>query len=339
MNGPVLVTGGAGYVGSHACKALAAAGLLPVTFDNLSTGRREAVRWGPLVAGDILDPAALDRVMAAHRPWAVLHFAALTLVAESIAAPERYWRTNVDGTAAVVAACGRHAVPVLVLSSSCAVYGMPERVPVAEAAPLRPVTPYGASKLAAERLVAGAAGAGLRSACLRYFNAAGADPEALIGEARREETHLIPCALDVVQGRRPQLTIMGSDYATADGTAIRDYIHVSDLAAAHVAALRHLAAGGGSFVANLGSGRGHSVRAVIAAVERVTGRRVACAEAPRRPGDPAVLVADAGFAGRLLALTMPLSADLDAIVATAWRWHQRWAAATGAAGGPAAVRC
>jgi UDP-arabinose 4-epimerase len=227
----VIVTGGAGYVGSHTCKALAARGYLPVTYDNLSIGNRWAVRWGPLERGDILDAGRLHDVFKRHRPAGVLHFAALALVGESMEVPGLYYRTNVTGAQTVLDACRIHDVPAFVFSSTCAVYGVPSALPIAEETPPHPIHPYGASKLMVERILDDYEKAyGLRFMALRYFNAAGADPDGEIGETRDVETHLIPLALDALLGRRPPLRIFGEDYPTPDGTAIRDYIHVSDLA-------------------------------------------------------------------------------------------------------------
>jgi UDP-glucose-4-epimerase GalE len=315
VSGAVIVTGGAGYVGSHACKALARAGFTPVAFDNLSIGRREAVRWGPLEVGNLLDAAGLHEAFTYHRPAAVMHFAALGLVGESMIEPARYWRNNLTGTINVLDACRAHRVEAFVLSSTCAVYGVPKQVPIREDASQAPVNPYGASKLGAERAVADYCAAyGLRAAALRYFNVGGADPEGETGEARDVETHLIPLALDAILGHRPPPRIMGDDYPTPDGTAVRDYVHVFDLARAHVAALHHLLGGGESFVANLGTGRGYSVREVITA--------------PRRPGDPPQLIADPAGAFDLLGLDFPLSQTIEQIIETAWHWHSRRAALT-----------
>jgi UDP-glucose-4-epimerase GalE len=320
----VLVTGGAGYVGSHACKALAQAGYLPVTYDNLSIGNRWAVKWGPLELGDILDSNRLHEVFRKHRPVAVMHFAAFALVGESMQEPSLYYRNNVTGAVNLLDAARAHDAGHVVFSSTCATYGVPDKIPIREDVPQRPVNPYGASKLMVERILADYAMAyGLRYAALRYFNAAGADPDGEIGESRAVETHLIPLALEAVLGRRPPLRVLGTDYPTPDGTAVRDYIHVADLADAHVAALQHLLAGRDSFAANLGTGRGHSVREVIAAAERVTGRRVPVTPGPRRPGDPAMLLADPSLARRLLGLDLARSHDLEQIVAHAWAWHAR----------------
>jgi UDP-arabinose 4-epimerase len=321
-DGTVLVTGGAGYIGSHACKALAAAGYRPVTYDNLSIGNRWAVRWGPLERGDILDTTRLHEVIKAYRPVGVLHFAALALVGESMQAPGLYYRTNVAGAVNLLDACRIHEVPAFVFSSTCAVYGTPERMPIAEDAPQRPINPYGASKLMVERVLDDYDMAyGLRHVALRYFNAAGADPDGEIGEARDVETHLVPLALDALLGRRPPLKVFGDDYPTPDGTAVRDYIHVSDLAEAHVRALGLLLAGGPSRKLNLGTGHGYSVRQVLDAAAAVAGRPVPHGLAPRRAGDPPELVADPRAAFALLGQDLTARSGLARIVETAWAWH------------------
>ncbi|MEQ9190425.1 MAG: UDP-glucose 4-epimerase GalE [Alphaproteobacteria bacterium] len=317
----VLVTGGAGYVGSHAAKALAAAGHRPVVFDTLSRGHARAVRWGPLVQGDIRDGAALDATLAEYRPAAVMHFAALALVGEGESDPATYWDVNVAGTLSLLNAMTRAGLTSLVFSSTCAVYGRPDVAAIAESTPLNPLNTYGRTKLAAECLMTSWHSLGLRHAALRYFNAAGADPTGLIGEAHTPETHLIPLTLDAAAGGAP-LAVFGSDYDTPDGTAIRDYVHVDDLATAHVRALDHLLAGGDSLTLNLGSGTGHSVRQVIHAVEQVTGRPVPITAAPRRAGDPPRLVAAAEHAQRILGWTATGS-SLTRIVETAWAWHNR----------------
>lgn len=288
----VLVTGGAGFVGSHACLALAEDGVTPIVYDNLSRGHRQAVQWGPLVIGDLLDRNALDDAFDTHQPEAVLHFAALAYVGESVTHPERYWRTNVGGTATLLGAMRRARVHKLVFSSTCAIYGEPPRQPMDEDLPLAPVNPYGATKVAAEQAIRDAgAGWGLRSICLRYFNAAGADPEGRLVERHDPETHLLPLAIDAALGKRPPLTVFGDDWPTPDGTCVRDYIHVLDLAAAHVGALAHLEAGADSDAFNLGTGHGHSVREVLQAVEAALGRPVPHSVGPRRPGDPPTLTA------------------------------------------------
>ena len=319
----ILVTGGAGYVGSHACKALAAAGYTPVAYDNLGRGHRELVRWGPLEVGDLADRARLDEVFARHRPEAVMHFAAFAYVGESVQDPALYYRNNVGGTLELVEATRRAGVNALVFSSTCATYGVPERMPIDEDTPQRPINPYGATKLAIERMLADYGAAyGLRSASLRYFNAAGCDPDGETGELHDPETHVIPRVLMAAAGEIEHVEVFGTDYPTPDGTCLRDYIHVADLARGHVQALDYLQRGGATTGVNLGTGRGFSVREVIAAAEQVTGRRIPVREAPRRPGDPPVLVADPARARALLGFA-PRYTELAPMVATAWRWHTR----------------
>lgn len=316
--GAVIVTGGAGYIGSHACKALARVGYRPITYDNLSIGNCWAVRWGPLERGDILDANRLHEVFKAHRPVGGLHFAALALVGESMQAPGLYYRTNVTGAINLLDACRIHDVPAFVLSSTCAVYGAPDRMPIPEDTPPRPINPYGASKLMVERILEDYAMAyGLHYMALRYFNAADGE----IGEARAIETHLIPLALDAILGRRPMLKIFGDDYPTPDGTAVRDYIHVSDLAEAHVRALDLMLAGGPSRKVNLGTGQGYSVRQVLDAAEAVAGRPVPHEMASRRRGDPPALVANPGAALDLLGHDLVGRSGLTRIIETAWTWH------------------
>jgi len=319
----ILVTGGAGYIGSHACKSLARAGYRPVAFDSLVRGHREAVRWGPLVEADLADAERLADTIKRHAVAAVMHFAAFAYVGESMTNPELYFRNNVGNSMRLLEAMRTAGVRHIVFSSTAAIYGIPERVPIPESAPHRPVNPYGESKLMVERMLHWYGEAhGFTHASLRYFNAAGADPEGEIGEDHDPETHLIPLVLQAALGRRAQIDILGTDYPTPDGTAIRDYIHVQDLADAHVRAIEHLLRGGGSLELNLGTGSGHSVREVIAAAERVTGRRIPQREAPRRSGDPPALVAQASRAREALAW-LPALSDIDRIVATAWAWHSR----------------
>jgi UDP-glucose-4-epimerase GalE len=319
----ILVTGGAGYVGSHACKALAAAGYTPVTYDNLGRGHRELVRWGPLEVGELADRARLDEVFARHRPEAVMHFAAFAYVGESVQDPALYYRNNVGGTLELVEATRRAGVAALVFSSTCSTYGVPERMPIDEDAPQRPINPYGATKLAIERMLADYGAAyGLASVSLRYFNAAGCDPDGETGELHEPETHIIPRVLMAATGEIEHVEVFGTDYPTPDGTCLRDYVHVADLAQGHVRALDYLKRGGATTAVNLGTGRGFSVREVIAAAGEVTGRRIPVREAPRRPGDPPVLVADPTRARALLGFA-PRYTELAPIVATAWRWHTR----------------
>ena len=320
MGGPaVLVTGGAGYVGSHACKALAQAGFLPVAYDSLERGHAWAVQWGPLERGDLLDGARLAQVIAAHAPVAAMHFAAYASVEESLRRPELYYRNNVQGALVLLQALLDAGVRSVVFSSTCAVYGPPRAERLTEEHPHAPLTPYGASKSMVERILADLSALGLRSAALRYFNAAGADPEGEIGEAHEPETHLIPLALRAALGRARKLTIFGADYPTRDGTCLRDYVHVSDLAEAHVAALRRLLGGADSFVCNLGSGHGATVREVIAAVEATLGRSVPVEHGARRPGDPSSLLADTRRARELLGWS-PSRSGLREIMQTAAAW-------------------
>ena len=322
-NGTVLVTGGAGYIGSHVCKALAGGDFRPVVYDNLSTGHRSFVRWGPLVEGDLLDREALAHAFRAHRPAAVVHLAACADAEQSVTDPARYWRNNLVGSLNLLdAACAEEIVPI-VFSSTCAVYGAAPAVPIREDAPLLPINPYGHTKLAVERTLADYDDAyGLRSICLRYFNACGADPDGELGESRDPETHLVPRAILAATGRLTELIVFGDDYPTADGTSIRDYVHVSDLAVAHVAAVRRLTGGGSSVSLNLGAGRGLSVREVMDAVARVTKHEVPYRISPRRRGDAPVLVADTSRAQRLLGFRTPHS-DAETIVRTAHAWMAR----------------
>jgi UDP-glucose-4-epimerase GalE len=319
----VLVTGGAGYVGSHACKALAAAGYVPVTYDDLSSGRPDLVKWGPLVEGSLGDGQHLADTVARHRPVAVLHFAAHSLVGDSVRDPAATYRANVAGTLTLLDVMRRFGIETLVFSSTCATYGLPQRIPIREDTPQAPINPYGWSKLMVERLLADHGTAyGLQWAALRYFNAAGADEDAETGEDHRPETHLIPRALLAAAGEVAALEVFGSDWPTPDGTCIRDYVHVSDLARWHVAALEHLLAGKGSLALNLGTGKGWSVRQVLDAVERVCGRAVPVRISARRAGDPPVLVADPSRARDVLG-AVPLYVELEPIVDTAWRFLQR----------------
>jgi UDP-arabinose 4-epimerase len=319
----VLVTGGAGYIGSHACKALAAAGYTPVTYDNLSRGHRHAVRWGPLVEGDIADRRAVTAALKAHRISSVMHFAAFAYVGESGTDPALYYSNNVSGTLSLLDAMRELEVNHIVFSSSCATYGLPDSVPIRETMAQLPVNPYGETKLAIERVLHWYGPAyGLRSVALRYFNAAGCDRAGEIGEEHDPETHLIPLVLRAALGTAPPVQIFGTDYATPDGTAVRDYIHVDDLAAAHVRALQYLAAGGESTAVNLATGNGYSVREIIAAVTKAVGHEVPQREAPRRAGDPPALVADPSRAAQVLGWRAQCS-DLDTIIRTALAWEMR----------------
>lgn len=289
----ILVTGGAGYIGSHACKALAKAGHTPITYDNLVYGHRWAVKWGPLEEGDIADRDRLSEVIAKYQPVAVMHFAAYAYVGESVQDPGKYYRNNVAGTLTLLEVMRDLGIDKFIFSSTCATYGIPESVPIREDHPQRPINPYGASKLMIERMLQDFDVAhGLRSISLRYFNAAGADPDGEIGEAHDPETHLIPLVLDAAAGKRTAITVFGDDYETPDGTCIRDYIHVADLADAHVLALKALEDGAKTTAYNLGNGHGFSVKEVIETAERVAGKTVPVEIGQRRPGDPAKLVGD-----------------------------------------------
>ncbi|MBN2630299.1 MAG: UDP-glucose 4-epimerase GalE [Rhodobacteraceae bacterium] len=318
----VLVTGGAGYIGSHACKVLKAAGFEPVTYDNLVTGWRDAVRFGPFEEGDLADRARLDRVFATHRPVAVMHFAALSQVGESMTDPGRYWRNNVLGSLTLIeAACAAGCLD-FVFSSTCATYGEQDGVVLTEDSAQHPINAYGGSKRAIEDILRDfSASHGLRHVIFRYFNVAGADPEAEVGEFHQPETHLVPLMLDAIAGKRPALTIYGTDYDTPDGTCIRDYVHVMDLVEAHVLGLGWLRAGKGNRVFNLGTGHGFSVRQVISASGHVTNREVPFVEGPRRPGDCTRLVSGSSRAMAELGW-QPHRSTLPQMIADAWRWHQ-----------------
>lgn len=317
----ILVTGGAGYIGSHCCKALAEAGLTPIAYDNLARGHRWAVKWGPFEQGDICDRSRLLDVMKRHRPSAVIHFAAHAYVGESVMDPLSYYQNNVVGSLVLLGAMRDADVRNIVFSSSCATYGIPDYLPIREDHPQRAINPYGNTKICVERMLRDFDAAyGLRSTSLRYFNAAGADEDGEIGEDHEPETHLIPLAIRAALTRECVLEIYGADYSTPDGTAIRDYVHVMDLANAHVAALRYLTDGGPSTALNLGTGRGYSVRQVIECVERIGGRSIPARVVGRRPGDPAELVADPSRAYAVLGWHARYSA-LETIVETAWQWH------------------
>lgn len=318
----VLVTGGAGYVGSHTCKALAGKGFEPVAYDNLSRGNRWAVKWGPLEEGDIGDEARLAKVLNRYRPVALMHFAAFAYVGESVKQPLLYYQNNVGNSATLFHAIIKTRPIPVVFSSTCATYGVPKKIPIPEEHSQRPINPYGFSKLAVERMLADLGhAAGLRSVALRYFNAAGADPEGDIGEAHDPEPHLIPRVLTAARGGTA-VPVHGNDYETPDGTCIRDYIHVTDLADAHVRALDYLLSGGSSCALNLANARGYSVMEVIKAAQQVVGKVIRVETAPRRPGDPAVLVGAAGRARAVLGWA-PTRSALDVQIADAWNWMQK----------------
>ena len=318
----VIVTGGAGYVGSHACKALAAAGYTPVTYDNMSIGNRWAVKWGPLELGDILDSNRVNEVYAKYKPIATMHFAAFALVGESMQEPSIYYRNNVNGTLNLLDACRLHNVGTFVFSSTCATYGEPDILPISESTDQKPVNPYGASKLMVERILADYQMAyGINFAALRYFNAAGADPDCEIGECRVVETHLIPLVLQAIYAQK-SIKVFGDDYPTLDGTAVRDYIHVKDLADTHVRALKLIIAESESIKVNLGTGVGYSVKQVIDTAEFITGIRAIVENHSRRPGDPPELVADNGKQLSTFDLGREMY-GLEDILRHAWAWHKK----------------
>lgn len=318
----VLVSGGAGYIGSHACKALAARGYVPVTFDNLSTGWARAVKFGPLVQGDLSDRAALRAVFDEYAPVAVMHFAAASLVGESMTNPGKYWRNNVLGSLNLIEAAAEAECRSFVFSSTCAVYGEQDGVVLTEDSRRAPINAYGSSKLAVEEILRDfGVSHGIHSVIFRYFNVAGADPEGELGECHRPETHLIPVMLEAIDGQRPEMIIHGEDYPTHDGTCVRDYVHVVDLAEAHVLGLEWLLNGRESTVFNLGTGAGFSVREVISHCRAATGKTVPHRFGPRRAGDAASLVSGSLRARNLLGWE-PQRSSLRLMIRDAWNWHQ-----------------
>ena len=317
----VLVTGGAGYIGSHTAKALAGNRHRPIVIDDLSTGHAHNVKWGPLVRANLSETAVVRSVLKEYQIESVVHFAGSALLGESVSRPLTYFQNNVGGTLSLLEAMLEAGVKNIVFSSTCATYGMPSAIPITEDQPQRPINPYGESKLVVERVLEWMGRAQqLRWVALRYFNAAGADPEGELGEEHEHETHLIPLTIGAALGEREPMQIFGSDYPTPDGTAIRDYIHVTDLASAHICALQYLTGGGESRAINLGTGSGASVLEVIAAVQRVGGRPVPTVAAPRRAGDPPVLVASPELGHRALQWE-PSHSSLESIIESAWRWH------------------
>ncbi|WP_434289701.1 UDP-glucose 4-epimerase GalE [Celeribacter sp. SCSIO 80788] len=322
MTRNVIVTGGAGYIGSHACKALREAGYVPVTFDNLSTGWEDAVKFGPFERGDLLDRARLDEVFTAYRPVAVMHFAAFSQVGESMKDPGKYWRNNVIGSLTLIEAAVAAGCMNFVFSSTCATYGDQDNVVLDEDSVQLPINSYGASKRAIEDILENFEQAyGLKSVIFRYFNVAGGDPDAEVGEFHQPETHLIPLMLDAISGKRAALTIFGTDYDTPDGTCIRDYVHVCDLVDAHVLGLKWLEDGKGSRVFNLGTGKGFSVREVIDHSRAVTNKEVPYVEGDRRAGDCTKLVSGSERAITELGWR-PDRSNLAQMIGDAWRWHQ-----------------
>ena len=318
----VLVTGGAGYIGSHACKVLRAAGYVPVTYDNLSTGWADSVKFGPFEQGDLTDRARLDDVFARYKPVAVMHFAAFSQVGEAMREPGKYWYNNVCGLLSLIEAAVAAGCMDFVFSSTCATYGDQNGVVLDENSAQMPLNAYAASKRAIEDILKDfEASHGLKSVIFRYFNVAGADPEGEVGEHHQPETHLIPLMLDAIEGKRPALTVFGTDYDTADGTCIRDYVHVMDLVDAHVLGLKWLEQGKGSRVFNLGTGKGFSVREVIDHSRSVTNLPVPFEEGPRRAGDAVCLVSGSTRAETELGWS-PTRSTLEAMISDAWRWHQ-----------------
>ncbi|NNF99714.1 MAG: UDP-glucose 4-epimerase GalE [Desulfobacteraceae bacterium] len=319
----MLITGGAGYVGSHTCKAVSEAGYLPVTYDNLSRGHDWSVKWGPLEVGDIRDKDRLDEVIRTYHPIAVMHFAAFAYVGESTEKPGLYYDNNVSGSINLIETVRRHDIRYFIFSSSCATYGDPEQIPITENHPLRPINPYGESKLMVERILRDYHAAGqFHTAVLRYFNAAGADPQLETGECHDPETHLIPTILKVATGENAALEIHGDDYDTGDGTCIRDFVHVTDLASGHVKALDYIRDRKDAITVNLGTGNGYTVNEVVRMSESISNRPVARSIGNRRPGDAPVLVASADRAKQMLNWE-PKFSDLNTIISTAWRWEQR----------------
>jgi UDP-glucose 4-epimerase len=322
-NTKVLVVGGAGYIGSHMVKDLLDAGYHVITLDDLSTGHRELLPGGEFVEGGLGDAVLLDKLFSTHKISAVMHFAAFSLVGESVEKPLKYYRNNMAATAELLDSMIRHNVKRFIFSSTAAVYGEPVDIPITESHPCNPTNPYGESKIAVERMLKDCDSAyGLKYISLRYFNAAGADKSGKIGERHRNETHLIPLVLEVAAGRRENIKVFGANYRTPDGTCIRDYIHVSDLSGAHLLALNSLLSGGDSAVYNLGNNRGYSVREVIELARKVTGKPIPAIEADKRPGDPAILIASSDKIKKNLGWK-PEYEDLETIIKTAWKWHQK----------------
>jgi UDP-glucose 4-epimerase len=316
----ILVAGGAGYIGAHTCLDLFNKGFTPVVYDNLSNGHAEFVKWGPLEIGDIRDRRRLDEVFGKHKPAAIVHFAAAIEVGESVRDPGSYYDNNVGGTLTLLRAAQAAGVDKIVFSSTCATYGVPTSIPMNETHPQSPINPYGRSKLIVEQMLQDLDRyQGFRSFVLRYFNAAGADPEGRIGEWHTPETHAIPIALDAALGRRPGFQVLGTDYDTRDGSCVRDFVHVLDLADAHTRAIEHLMKHGASHALNLGTGHGTTVKELLAAVRRVVGRDFEINYGPRREGDSPALVADNALAKRTIGWSP--RHDLQSIIETAWNWH------------------
>ncbi|MEE4356139.1 MAG: UDP-glucose 4-epimerase GalE [Desulfococcaceae bacterium] len=322
MKKNILVAGGAGYIGSHMCKYLFKKGFSPVVLDNLMYGHPRAVKWGPLIQGDISDSALLDHVFSEYDFAGVMYFAAFINVGESVTDPAKYYQNNVGSAIHLLEAMQRHGAGNLIFSSSCAVYGEPREIPLTETHPCHPINPYGRSKLMVEQILSDFDTAyGMKYTSLRYFNAAGADPDGELGEDHSPETHLIPLIFQTILGKRNMLSVFGNDYPSKDGTCIRDYIHINDLARAHLLALERLLDGGDSAAYNLGNGAGYSVKEVIDMAEKVSGKAIPCEIKPRRAGDPPVLIGSAEKAVRELGWK-PEFPDLESIMKTAWDWHR-----------------
>lgn len=318
----ILVCGGAGYIGSHINKLLAQRGYETVVLDNLIYGHREAVKWGTFEQGDLKNPQDLERIFQKYDIEVVFHFVAYAYVGESVQDPEKYYYNNVANTLNLLRAMRQHGCNTIIFSSTCATYGIPKTVPITEDMPQKPINPYGVTKLMVERIFRDYAQAyGLKFVVLRYFNAAGADPEGEVGESHDPETHIIPLILDAATGKRPDIKVFGTDYPTPDGSCVRDYIHVTDLATAHLLAMEYLQRGGKSDFFNLGNSMGTSVLELIAAARRVTGKEFIVTPAPRRAGDPAILIGSSEKAQRVLGW-MPKYADINTIICHAWRWHE-----------------
>ena len=323
MNMPVLVVGGAGYIGSHTCLKLAEAGFLPIVYDNLSNGHKEFVKWGPLAVGDIRDRARLNEVLEYYAPSAIIHFAALIEVGESMRDPLAFYDNNVTGSLTLMAAAKAADIRALVFSSTCATYGIPQQVPIVESHSQSPINPYGRTKLMVEQALKDLdRHADLRSVSLRYFNAAGADLEGRIGEWHTPETHALPLAIQTALGMRPNFEVYGSDYETRDGTCVRDYVHVLDLAEAHVRSVQYLLDGGNTLAINLGTGTGTTVQELLTTVEVVSGRNLPTTFKSRRPGDSPTLVANNELAMKVLQWQPRFS--LEEIVQSAWHWHSHF---------------
>jgi UDP-glucose 4-epimerase len=327
----ILVAGGAGYIGAHTCLDLSNKGFTPVVYDNLSNGHAEFVKWGPLETGDIRDRSRLDEVLAKHKPQAILHFAAAIEVGESVRDPGGYFDNNVGGTITLLRAAQAAGIDKIVFSSTCATYGIPSAIPMDESHAQLPINPYGRSKLIVEQILKDLDRyQGFRSFILRYFNAAGADPEGRIGEWHSPETHAIPIALDAALGRRPHFQVLGTDYDTRDGSCVRDFVHVLDLADAHTSAIQHLLSNGTSHALNLGTGRGTTVKELLETVRRVVGHDFEIKYGPRREGDSPALVADNALAKRTIGWSP--RHDLQSIIETAWNWHSNHLPAESAMG-------